>query len=172
MSESIEIQYFDWLRAKVLPMNTQNYYELMRILYCTEFVWFVPGDRNRKDDGLELREYFLNESGLDNDPIWFNEPCSLLEFFIALAYRASFQTDISVRDWFWTFMANLNLDQYRQISESDTLVIEDILDTFVWRKYDSNGYGGIFPLYNSDKDQREIEYWYQFSDYVTEQELI
>lgn len=171
MSEPIEGDYFNWLRAKVLPNNTRNYDGLLRILYTTEFVWVIPSDSNRSEDGLELREYFLNETGWGYDPIWFNEPCSLLEFFIALADRASFQTDISVRDWFWTFMTNLGLDEYRQVSDSDKPVIEDILHRFMLREYDHNGRGGIFPLSTSPSDQREVEYWYQFCEYVNDQGL-
>ncbi len=176
MSEPIEELYFDWLCAKVLPVDTRNYHRLMQILYCTEFVWFgtgdTSGDRNRTEDGLELRDYFLDETGWDKDPMWFNEPCSLLEFFIALADRAYFMTDKPVRDWFWTFMSNLGLDEYRQVSEFDVPVIENILYTFVWREYDSLGRGGLFPLSGAHSDQRQVEIWYQFNAYVADQGLI
>lgn len=171
MSEPIEEAYFDWLCAKVLPSNTRNYYGLMQILYCTEFVWIVTGDRNRTEDGVELRQYFLNQTGLDNDPAWFNEPCSLLEFFIAFADRAKFTTERPLRDWFWTFMSNLGLDEFRYVGDSEVTVIEKILYTFVWREYDSLGRGGMFPLSNSAHDQREVEIWYQFNEYIADQGL-
>ncbi len=48
MPEPIEESYFDWLCAKVIPMDVNVYYDLMEILYRTEFVWFVLGDRNRR----------------------------------------------------------------------------------------------------------------------------
>ena len=174
MAGPIEEAYFDWLCAKVLPPNTRIYQDLMRILYTREFEWEILGDRNREEDGLELRQYFVNETDWekDDDPMWFDEPCSLLEFFIALASRAMFTTDISVRNWFWTFMSNLNLDEYRQVSNADIPVIDDVLCTFVWRRYDGLGRGGIFPLSDSAHDQRKVEYWYQFNEYVIDQALV
>lgn len=172
MNEPIEEEYFNWLCAKVISPHSNNYYDLMKILYKTEFVWFIPGDRNRKEDGIELRDYFVNETGFEKDPIWFSELCSVLEVLISFAQRASFQIDIPVRDCFWMFMNNLKLDEYRQVSSSDLPVIEEILYEFVWRMYESNGYGGLFPLDNPQKDQREVEIWYQFCAWVNEKALI
>lgn len=173
MHEPIEEAYFVWLCTKVLPLNTQNYQKLMQVLYCTEFVWIVPGDRNRTEDGLELRQYFLDQAGWENDPTWWNEPCSLLEFFIAFSDRAKFTTEKPLRDWFWTFMDNLSLDDYRQIGSIELPVVEDILYTFVWRQYDELGRGGgMCPLSTSQHDQREVEIWYQFNEYIVDQGLL
>lgn len=172
MSEPIQEEYFDWLCAKVVSPYIQNYWDLMQILFRTEFVWVVPGDRNRAEDGKELREYFLNETGWDKDSLWYSEPISVFEVLIAFAGRASFQTDIPVNDCFWMFMANLKLDEYRQVSELDLSVIEEILYTFVWRTYGANGHGGLFPLDEPKEDQRTVEVWYQFCAWVDEKGLI
>lgn len=172
MSEPIEHSYFGWLRSKILSPHSRNYDTLVEILYRTEFVWVISGDKNREEDGLELRQLFLNETGFEKDDHWFSEPCSLLEFFIAFANRASFQTDSPVSDWFRIFMANLSLDEYRQVSESDEPIIEEILYNFVWRIYEPSGYGGLFPLDNPEQDQVKLECWYQFCAWVDEKELI
>jgi hypothetical protein len=172
MGEPIEAEYFDWLCAKALPAYSQNYSGLMQILYRTEFVWLVPGDRNRLEDGVELREYFLREAFMKKDPVWFDEPCSLLEVLIAFAKRAEFQTDIPIRDWFWTFLGNLELDEYRRVSTDNVSIIEEILYIFIWRTYNSTGYGGLFPLDHPKEDQRKVEIWYQFCAWVDEKELI
>lgn len=172
MSEPIEEEYFNWLCAKVLDPHINNYYDLMRILHSTEFVWSSLGDKNRKEDGLELRDYFLNESGWEKEPLWFNEPCSVLEVLIAFAQRVSFQTDIPVRDWFHIFLNNLRLDEYRQVSRDDIPIIEEILHVFIWRTYDSHGYGSLFPLDNPVDDQRDVEVWYQFCAWADEKEIV
>lgn len=172
MTEPIEAEYFNWLCAKVILPYTNNYYDLMRILYNTEFVWVVAGDRNRKEDGLELRQYFLNETSSDKNPDWFNDLCSVLEVLIAFAQRASFQTDTPVYDWFWIFMENLNLNEYRRVSKLDETKIEEILYNFIWRIYSENGYGGLFPLDMTEEDQRQVEIWYQFCAWVDEKALI
>ena len=171
MDEPIEESYFNWLCAKVLSVNVPVYGRLMRILYGTEFAWVVTGDHNRADDGRELRDDFLRETYLRKDRAWYNAPCSVLEVLIALAKRAAFQTEKPVKEWFWIFIANLELDEYRQVSDSDVPIIEEILDDFVWRQYEFSGHGGIFPLRWPKRDQREVELWYQLFDYLEDQGL-
>lgn len=172
MNEPLENTYFNWLCAKVLRTSGSTYVDLLRILYSTEFVWVISGDRNRLEDGRELKLNFLRESGLEGETDWYHEPVSVLEVLLAFAGRAYFQTDIPTKDWFWMFIANLELDDFRQVSESEEGYVRDILHTFVWRTYDENGYGGIFPMRWPRRDQREVEIWYQFSEYLDDQGLL
>lgn len=171
MEEPLEETYFNWLCAKVSLNKGPMYLDLMRILHKTEFVWIIPGDRNRAEDGQELRLNFLREAFIKRNEAWLQDPCSILEFLIAFANRAYFQTDTSLNDWFWQFMTNLDLAEYRQVSESDMPVIEDILSTLVWRTYDPSGHGGMFPMRWPKDDQREVEIWYQFFAYLDDQGL-
>lgn len=173
MQEPIEEAYFNWLCAKVVDARDPNYRDLMRILHTTEFAWIVHGDHNRAQEGMELRENFLREAFLRNDdPGWYEAPCSVLEMLIAFADRASFQTDTPLREWFWHFLRNLRFDEYRRVSGSDRREIGEILETFIFRIYDPNGEGGMFPLRSTDNDQRKVEIWYQFCEYLDEQGLI
>lgn len=172
MREPIESEYFNWLCAKVRKSPPPMYDDLFSILYQTEFVWVIPNDRNRAEDGKELRIDFLRELQWENDPGWFNEPCSVLEMLIAFAKRAYFQTDRQTKDWFWEFIANLMLDDFRHVSQDQLSVIEEILHTFVWRTYEPSGHGGIFPMRWPKHDQRRIEIWYQFNEYLEDQGLM
>jgi hypothetical protein len=172
MDEPIENEYFNWLCAKVLQRGTRIYHDLLKILHTTEFQYVVRADRHRASDGVELRTYFLQETGFESNRTWFDQPCSVFEVFVSFADRASFQTDIPARDWFWEFMENLMLDQYRQVSSSDIPVIKDTLELFMSRTYDPNGYGGMFPLRHPQRDQREVEIWYQFCDYLRDRGLM
>lgn len=172
MSEPIEDEYFNWLSAKVLQTNGNMHLELLRILHATQFVWIISGDRNRAEDGIELRIDFLRETHFKNEDVWYRQPCSVLEMLIGFSSRATFQTDIPERDWFWTFMTNLNLEQFRRVSKSDKPIIEDILNTFIWRTYDPSGHGGMFPMRWPKHDQREVEVWYQFCAFLEDQGLI
>jgi len=171
MGEPIENLYFNWLCAKVVDSDVRNYYDLLAILHRTEFVWLIHSDGDRAADGIELRRDFLRESRMERDLAWESEPCSILEFMIALAKRANFQTETPVKDWFWEFMENLKLDEYRRVHGRDSMEIEDILYAFIWRQYEPNGYGGMFPISRTQHDQREIEIWYQFSEYVIDRGL-
>lgn len=170
--EPIENEYFNWLCTKVMQRQGNLYIDLMRILHHTEFVWIVHGDQNRAEDGAELRADFIRETDWEIVFGWYHEPASVLEVLIAFSFKAQFQTDISSGDWFWRFMTNLGLEEYRQVSGLDQRRIEDILHTFVWRNYDACGHGGLFPLTRTNHNQREVEIWYQFCEYLEDQCLI
>jgi hypothetical protein len=173
IKESIDDEYFRWLCLKILERKGRIYNSLLKILYSTEFVWVVPADSHRAADGIQLRRDFRRETNTELDETWLAQPASLLEVFIAFAIRAEFQTDIPVRKWFWTFMENLHLDQFRQVTDDDKIMINEILEKFTWRLYDSHGFdGGLFPVMVTENDQRERELWYQFSEYVLEQGLV
>lgn len=166
MNEPIEVAYFNWLCAKVLDKNSQDYHVLMEILFTHEFVWLVPADKHRAADGEELRQDFLRKIH-SRKPLLPMSPCSIFEMLFAFAKRASFQTDMPTRTWFWTFLRNLGLEEFKEVSESDVPIIEDILNTFTWRIYEPNGSGGIFPMPQTMNDQRNVELWYQFHEYLS-----
>ena len=172
MLEPIEHAYFNWLCTKVTEIGNRNYISLLGILYKTEFVWVIPGDSHRASEGIELREDFLREFRCESDPLWESQPCSIFEMFLALANRANFQIELGVKTWFWEFMTNLKLEEYRQISGRDEYLIADIVDTFIWRQYEPDGFGGVFPMSRTENDQRKIELWYQFCEYVNDRGLL
>lgn len=168
MTEPIEESYFNWLCAKVIPHNSRMYRDLLRILHTTEFVWVIPMDDNRVEDGLELRTDFLRETRLDNNREWMSLGCSVFEMLLAFSRRAEFQTGIAASDWFWELINNLGLSEFRQLP-SDPTVIDEILHNFIWRTYSDDGHGGLFPLRWPKRDQREVEIWYQFYEYLEDQ---
>jgi hypothetical protein len=69
-------------------------------------------------------------------------------------------------------MRNLRLDKFTRVTTSDSAKIDDILYNFVWRMYEPDGYGGMFPLRKPTRNQREAEIWYQFCDYIEDQGLL
>ena len=115
MDEPIEDIYFNWLYSKVasveVPTPSLTYWNLLRELHATEFVWLISGDDNRAADGVELRKEFhrMIQLELDQDLPWMMLGCSVLEMLIAFSRRASFQTDMPEREWFWIFLEHLGL---------------------------------------------------------------
>jgi hypothetical protein len=177
MDQPIEELYFNWLYNKIAPLRgpstpSLTYYNLLRSLHNTEFVWTVPGDGNRAEDGRGLREHFLLEFGLGAPTPWLHIPCSVLEMLFAFAKIAAFETTISERDWFWRFLENLELAHLNDAQRRTAKIVEDRMDAFVWRTYLADGRGGLFPLRQTRNDQREVEIWYQFCEYVEEQDLV
>lgn len=171
MDEPLEDRYFTWLCAKVARDLGPAPISFLRKLHSTEYTWIISGDRNRAAEGVELRENFFNAAFIKRDSEFLRHPCSLLEFFIAFAERAAFQTPESSYTWFWEIMTNLNLE-IRVVCLENEAVIDEILYNFLWRQYDYSGHGGMFPLRNPRRDQRRVEIWFQFGDYLEDQGLL
>ena len=174
MEEPIEEVYFNWLYSKVAsvdnPAPSNTFYTLLRDLHSTEFFWTNAFDENRAVEGLDLRREFYLQVRLDEDDSWMHIGCSVLEMLIPLARRAEFETDIPMREWFWTFMQNLHLAELNDSRKGISQKVARVLDRLVWRTYRYDGYGGLFPLNNPHEDQREVEIYYQFSAYLSELE--
>lgn len=174
MSEPLENLYFNWLCAKVTihtPLTPSvSYWTLFRTLHNTEFVWTVLGDDNREADGRELRRDFILEADIADNLEWRSRlnPCSVFEMLIAFSKRVEFQMSSPAREWFWEFLKNLGLDGCNEASGVTEEEIAEVLDTFLWRTYDYSGFGGLFPLEHARRDQRDVEIWYQFYDYLAD----
>lgn len=180
MSASLDTLYFDFLynrvcqtRAKKNP--SKNHKRLLHILYTKEFVWLVPNDDNRVEDGRDLRYDFFEFEGLKvhgSDKHWLDLGCSVLEMMIALAKRFAFEAGGSYKDRFWEMMQNLGLGGLNDSVEFSEAEVDEILDRLIWRTYEYNGSGGLFPLIRPERDQRKVELWYQLSSYVLEHDYI
>lgn len=182
MSSGLDERYFDWLYSQVSSVRLTDpnltYRNLLHFLHTKEFVWLVPNDDNRAEDGRELRYEYLSAEGVrinERDPYWIDFACSMFELLVGLSRRLSFDTDISPRVWFWELITNLELDIYNDSVPFTCDVVDDIdavLDRVIWRTYEYNGGGGLFPLIRPEKDQRKVELWYQLSFYIIERGLI
>lgn len=172
MSKTLDEMYLTWLYRQagsgfIKPNHT--YWSLFRLLYNKEYVWLIPNDDNRAEDGRDLRNEFADVEAVD-DPsgLWMGLGCSMLELLVGLSRRLSFETDIDSRDWFYEFLVNLGLDSFHDGVVLDEERINETLDKVIWRIYEANGCGGLFPLEKPKEDQRDIELWYQMSSYLLE----
>lgn len=175
MNEPFEEVYFKWLCAKVIDVRntapSMTYWKLFAKLHSTEFVWLHDMDSNRAAWGKELRKEFLIVSDAPDNPDWVTFlGCSVFEMLIALAKDLDFQTSESYQEWFWELLTNLRLNECHDGSNFDPRYVDDILHTFIWRTYPDNGDGGLFPLRNPVRNQRDVEIWYQFFDYLRDQD--
>ena len=168
----LESEYFEWLCAKVMrvevPTPSITHWYLLRELHNTEFIWVEAMDENRADDGIELRTEFLGQVGLEADPSWLRLGCSVLEMLIAFSRRAAFQTGRSGKNWFWDMIENLGLKKFNDATPDTFMDIPNTLERFLWRTYEPDGTGGLFPLKNTIHDQRKVEIWHQFCDYLVD----
>lgn len=172
MNHPLDELYLGWLyeffgdREASSPSHT--YWKLAHKLYTKEFVWFVPNDDNRVDDGVCLRYEFIEDLGLEDvDPDWLHLGCSVLEMLIGVSRRLSFLDGGELSEWFWHLIDNLGL-RYNDRRKLPNDLVEEVLDCLIWRTYKRNGAGGLFPLRYADRDQRDVEIWYQLNSYLLE----
>ena len=167
-------EYHEWM-CDLMRINLpehRRYRRLLRQLDDKEFIFSNYLDKNRDLDGYFLREEFLFDHGYDvRRDIW-EGPRSCLEVLVALSKRI--ETEITgelgndhIERWFWVMLENLGLLRYAE-GRYDSEKVDEILDVWLCRKFESNGHGSIFPLEKVTLDQREIDIWYQMQLYLDE----
>ena len=162
--------YYQWLIDLLGDEDLRlNYQKLLRNLFETEFTWTVDFDRNRAQDGLDLRELFTRDTGL---LLYFNSPCSVLEMMIALAMRCEdliYDPEIedSVTETFLDMLDNLKLSALDDNCYSENRA-NYLIQKFLNRDYDSNGNGSIFCVAFSDLDFRVMDLWWQANAFLNE----
>lgn len=163
MGDSLEDRYLDWLTTQIRPCRNRSFHELYKIMQDKEFVWFIPNDDNRIEDGLDIRcEFFHKRNVLD-------QGCSVLEVIVGLSQRIAFFAGGIPDYWAWELIINLGLNRMSgHIGKVRANQIDDVLERFIWRTYDADGTGGLFPLAWPKEDQRRVELWYQMCAWVDE----
>jgi len=170
----LDLEYFGWLTSQIAVENSKSYNELFERMHNLEFVWTVPNDDNRVQDGLELRHEFLTtvihrtENPLAAD-LQFNKGASILEVLVALSRRVAWIAGGDAQHWAWNLIENLRLERsFDPLTKGKRNRIENVLHNLVWRTYDWNGAGGFFPLNEPGEDQTKVEVWYQMNAFVNE----
>lgn len=151
-----------------------NYAQLLGFLDDISFKWHIDMDKNRAEDGIQLR-YIYDYSYTNYDEVsekLEDKPCSVLEMLVALSlrcydeYLSGFDTDLaSPSKVFFDMLKNLGLkdqDDEHFSFEKCLNVINDFLD----RKYSRDGVGNIFRVNPADLDCRKTEIWWQMMRYV------
>lgn len=177
--EDFAIAYQNWMLER---MKAERYGILFDVLHDIPFEWDdkkMPRDSDRADDGRYLRLRFADECGMKIFDGELEYSCSFLEFLIAL----SFEIEDSImydsekpeqeREWFWEIMSNMGLDRFTDevmLREGQLAfgTVVEIVNMVMKRRYDYNGYPGMFPLRKPQMDQRKVEIWYQANAYFIE----
>lgn len=171
MDVSVYNEYYFYLleRVGLYEKEIRTYSFLFKELFKTEFKWSLDRDENRAADGEELRRQFEEDTGGVTDDY---DPCNMLEMLVALSLRCEndimgTQGEDNTRQWFWDMLDNMGLDYYDN-SRWNPSAVQRILNNVIFRRYDWNGNGGMFPLKNPPGDQRRVEIWYQMGSWLSE----
>lgn len=183
---SLKEEYFDWLCAQAGVNGRPGYRKLCHLLHEKRFRWKIHNDDNRCQDGLELRDHFIDLMHLDESHTevryFLKGECTVLEMMVALAKRINGQMfDLDRKDdqterWFREMITNLNLHRFtdgifpdKELSPVAEAEADDVLERFMERTYDIYGRGGLFPLKRRPpEDQTNVEIWYQLMLYLDE----
>lgn len=169
----IKDDYLRWLLNKI-HFTKKNYKSLMECLNDICFSYSIARDESRVDDAYELREEFLDYIGIEGD---FEYSPTVLEVLIALSIRIDNEyigdpSNPNPSFIFWEMIENLGLDEYTDSKYYrygiPLNIIDEIIFTWLERRFDRDGEGSIFPLRHPSQDQRKIEIWSQMQEYLSE----
>lgn len=162
--------YYHWLVGLLGDDSLEdNYQKLLHKLFEREFTWIIDFDSNRAEDGLYLRRIYSREIGQE---FLCESPCSVLEMLVALSMNCeSLMYDQRLGDrsylWFRDILHNLGLDKMDDYSFSEDYV-DEIIDNFLERRYDHDGFGGPFYVRNAEIDFRTCDLWRQANLFLVE----
>lgn len=130
-------------------------------------------DRNRAEDGKELRLRFLNDLTFIVDQkewdMWYDLDCSVAEALVALSERGAMLLDGEMLPsvLFWELISNLGLYRFNDenIGPKAELHVKQAISMANERRFDRRGNGGYFPLKSGGTDQRKVDMWYQMAAY-------
>lgn len=168
-------EYFEWMLnlvcGKPYTRRASSHKKLLTYLHDVEFIFINPNDRNRAEDGLDLRYRFGIESGYGDISNILIGSCSVLEMLVSLSIRCeegiADDPDIGNRTgkWFWDMIENLGLDSMNNL-DFDLNYTKNVLNRFLNREYKPDGTGGLFTIKNCKYDLRTVEIWYQLLWYL------
>ena len=174
--------YFEWLLNQIFTGSIltlrNDYTKLMCYLFNAKFYWSIPRDSNRFEDGLSLRDRFMDvcmdQTTISEDEfeLYFNPTnCSVLEMMAALAIRCEetimYDPDLGNRtgDWFWVMIRSMNLHTMTDADYNEDYV-ERVVAMMLDREYSPDGEGGLFTIPDCQYDLRDVEIWYQMSWFI------
>lgn len=178
MQDRIINEYFAWLCRVVCGDRYSkriSYKKLLAHLHDIEFTYLIRADRNRAEDGVDLRHRFTVVNGYEDSYHAIMDaldgPCSVLEMMVALSIRCeeTIMDDPDIGDrtgqWFWGMIVNLGLGAMND-SRFNSLLVDEAVSRFLNRDYEPDGRGGLFRIRNCDTDLRSVEIWYQLCWYL------
>ena len=175
MPGELKERYFNWMYDKVVG-SKYSYRKLLRRLYEIPFIYILPMDENRKEDGIDLRYRFGYEQHIPDKNIaneLDTDDCSVLEVMVSLAIHC--EEDVMddpdkgnrTSMWFMNMISNLGLSGMDD-RRYDQRLVDSHIDIFLHRKYEPDGRGGLFHLEHCADDLRNVQIWYQMNWYLNE----
>lgn len=156
--------YYRWLCSFVCDdaanrYHIENYKKLLHELFVTPFKYQKPLDANRYSDGINMRYRFGNDFEVPDAIIASTldiQDCSLLEMFVAMAYRCENQLmyDNTSADrtgeWFWDMIESLKLTamtDYQYDDKYTTTILKIFNDSGILFDVSIYGYEASYDIW-------------------------
>lgn len=173
IEDKVKIDYFEWMYDLVCKGRFGKgvgYRQLLTFLHEVEFVYFIPYDENRAEEGIALRYRFCFINGCEDLECYLTGPCSVLEMIIALAICCENITEDPEKgdrtgQWFWEMITNMGLGGMNDTNFNEWYV-NDVIGRFLNREYEPDGQGGLFRVKGWQRDMRTAEIWHQLMAYI------
>ena len=169
--------YYIWLLDAVATKVEQDRFSLtFETLYSVPFVSYDEFDDNLKENARGLRDDFYDRSKTAQKLIdiygEIDKETTILEIMVYLAIKIE-DTIMSNSDygdrtslWFWYMMDSLDIIRYDNSHFDEPNLIQR-LDNFIERRYEKNGFGGLFTVEKRGFDARKTNIWQQAMEFVT-----
>lgn len=169
MTKPLHEKYLDYLGSQLIANKAlEDHRDLFEIMHAMEFIpmFHVGNDDNREQDGLDVRVQWM----MERDASGLQGPVSFLEMLVGLTRRATALDDeLSAKEWGQLIIKNMGLEQmWDPLSERKRKKCIDTIESIVWRTFERDGTGGMFPLQRAEYDQRRVEIWHQLNAYIIE----
>lgn len=170
----INNRYFEWMYELACGDKFRrdiSFRRLFEYLHSVEFVYSIPRDINRAEDGIDLRYRFALSEGDGGLSEFLDGPCSVLEMMLALAINCEehIMDDPYFGDrtgqWFWGMVSNLGLGGMTD-DRFDECYVEECIVRLLRREYEPDGKGGLFTVRHCTEDLRDVEIWHQLCWYL------
>ena len=174
IKDKLNNEYFNWMCDIVCAdrfAKDISYRKLLMHLHNTWFRYSIKRDSDRADDGVSLRYRFALSRDYDDVHYYITGPCSIFEMILALAIRCeeNIMDDTAFGNrtgqWFWKMIVNLGLGAMTD-ERFDEYYVKERIGIFLDRKYDADGRGGLFEVWNTDYDFRKMSIWSQMMRYL------
>lgn len=173
--ESVWSDYFESLLwYGNLSHENPRRIKMFEILHNIEYRYSINRDENREADGRDLRyEYAaLEDLTVEERGEFMDHWVSVFEVLLALAIRINDDyigdpSDEHPEDFFLEMFENLGLDEIKNDRYAEDIT-ESIVNKWLDREFDKDGFGSPFPLNRGIKDQRDVELWDQAMAYINE----
>lgn len=166
--------YFEWMYDLVCGKRFArdiSYRKLLLHLHDIEFIYSIPKDANRADDGIKLRSRFAYEEDFPDADLYLEGPCSVLELMVALSIHCEehIMDDPMIGNrtsqWFWIMISSLGLGGMND-TVYDPRYVDTVITRFLRREYKPDGTGGLFKVRNCEDDLRTLEIQYQLYRFI------